>query len=276
MVAGSPCMCMRTSGTASRAQRSSMPASKRPAETSFTTSAPSASAAAATGALRVSTESGTATAARTARSTGRSRRSSSAASTVPAPGRVDSAPRSSMRAPAATMATAVAAARAGSRCVPPSEKESGVAFRMPTRAGRDRSRRPERVSRLREGTGGSTRGGGGVAQPSGGAAAEEADDLVDLSAVEHLALEEPLGDLVQRFEVAPDDHLGALVGVEHYAADLAVDLDRGGLGVVDALGEIAPEEDLFLLLAEGHGPELLAHAPLAHELARKVCGTLDI
>src|SRR5262249_58659411 len=126
-------------------------------------------------------------------------------------------------APAATMPAAVAAARVGSRCMPPSENESGVAFRMPTRAGRDRSRRPERVSRLREGTGRSDCGHGGVAQPSGTAAAEEADDLVDLSAVEHLALEEPLGDLVQRFEVAPDDHLGTLVGVEHDAADLAVD-----------------------------------------------------
>ena len=60
------------------------------------------------------------------------------------------------------------------------------------------------------------------------------------------------------------------------AAELVVDLDRGRLGVVGGLREVAAEEDLLFLLAEGHRTELLAHAPLADHLARELGRLLDV
>src|SRR5437660_6924530 len=250
-------MCIRTTGTRSRAQSGSIPGSPRPAETSFTTSAPASSAARATSAFVVSTESGTPTAMRTARSTGSRRRRSSASGTGVAPGRGDSAPRSRTPAPAATMAAAVAAAAPGSRWRPPSENESGVAFRMPTRTTRSSGTGPERVWS----TGPASPAG--AREPASGRRCSRAPeatvlapvlphDVVDLGAVEHLALEQRLGHLVEHLDVAPEKKLGALVGLHDDAPHLGVDLHRGGLGVVDALGEVAPEEDLLLLLAEGY------------------------
>src|SRR5213083_1376061 len=278
MVTGVPCMCMSTTGTPCSAQRGSSAGSKRPAETSFTTSAPSSSARRTIVALEVSTEIGTRTAARTARSTGRRRRRSSSAGTGGAPGRVDSAPTSSIAAPSATISAAAAAARPGSRWRPPSENESGVAFRMPTSATRSRTRGPERVRRTGGPLGPVGRSGrGGRRVPEATVLGPELpEDLVDLAAVDRLALEERLGHLVEHLEVAAQEELRALVGLEQDAAHLGVDLDGGLLGVVDLLREVAAQEDLLFLLAEGHGPELLAHAPLAHHLARQLGGALDV
>src|SRR5207253_3297078 len=134
---------------------------------------------------------------------------------------------------------------------------------MPTSATRSRTSGPERVRR----TGGPLEraglsGGGGRRAPEATVLSPElSEDLVEIGAVDRLALEERLGHLVEHLEVAAQEELGALVGLEQDAAHLGVDLDGGLLGVVDLLGEVAAEEDLFLLLAEGHGPELLAHAP---------------
>src|SRR5262245_33011716 len=253
MVAGVPCMCMRTIGTPAAAHEENMLASARPAETSFTTSAPSAIAASATAALVVSTESGTRTAFRTAFSTGSSRRSSSSTGTGTAPGRVDSAPRSSIPAPAATISAAAAAARPGWRWTPPSENESGVAFRTPTRTTRSSASGPERVRRA------PPLGGGGRRAPEATVLGPVLpEDLVDLAAVDRLALEESLRHLVEHLEVAAEEELRALVRLEQDAAHLGVDLDGRLLGVVDLLGEVATEEDLLLLLPEGHGAELVA------------------
>src|SRR5213594_230934 len=278
MVAGTPCMCMRTTGTPRSAHRGSSPGSRRPAETSFTTSAPSSSARRAIAALEVSTEIGTRTAARTARRTGRRRRRSSSAATGRAPGRVDSAPTSSIAAPSATISAAAAAARPGSRWRPPSENESGVAFRMPTSATRSRTRGPERVRRTGGPLGPVGRSGrGGRRVPEATVLGPELpEDLVDLGAVDRLALEEGLGHLVEHLEVAAQEELRALVGLEQEAAHLGVDLDGGLLGVVDLLREVAAEEDLLFLLAEGHRPELVAHTPLAHHLVRQLGGALDV
>src|SRR5438128_723217 len=281
MVAGTPCMCMRTTGTPRSAHGGSSAGAKRPAETSFTTSAPWSRARRAIAAFEVSTEVGTRTAVRTARSTGRSRRRSSSAGTGVAPGRVDSAPTSSMAAPWATISSAAAAARPGSRCRPGSEKESGVAFRMPTSAVRSRTRGPERVrsagGRSAAGRTGGLSGRGGRRVPEATVHASElAQDLVDLRAVDRLALEERLGHLVEHLEVAAQEELGALVGLEQDAAHLGVDMDGGLLRVVDLLREVAAEEDLLLLLAEGHRAELVAHAPLAHHLVRQLGGPLDV
>src|SRR2546422_860880 len=281
MVAGVPCMCIRTTGTPSRPHRGSMAASAIPAETSFTTSAPASSAARATSAFIVSTEIGTRTAARTAPSTGSRRRRSSPAGTGIAPGRVDSAPTSSMRAPVATISAAASAARAGSRWRPPSKNESGVAFRMPTSATQSSASGPERGWSTAPA---SPAGGRGPASGRGCSRAPEAtvlapvlpQDVVDLGAIENLALEQRLGHLVEHLDVAPEQQLGVLVGLHDDAPHLGVDLHRGRLGVVDALGEVAAEEDLLLLLAEGHGAELLAHAPLADHLVGELGGALEV
>src|SRR6266550_694898 len=168
MVTGVPCMCMSTTGTPCSAQRGSSAGSKRPAETSFTTSAPSSSARRTIVALEVSTEIGTRTAARTPR--GGMHRS-------PGDGR---------------------------------------------------------------GFGHGLSGGGGRRAPEATVLSPElAEDRVDLGAVDRLALEERLGHLVEHLEVAAQEELGALVGLEQDAAHLGVDLDGGLLGVVDLLREVA-------------------------------------
>ncbi len=64
-------------------------------------------------------------------STGMRRRNSSASEIRCEPGRVDSAPISSMSAPSSSNSTARAKARSGSEYFPPSEKESGVTFNTP-------------------------------------------------------------------------------------------------------------------------------------------------
>src|SRR5215470_12177002 len=284
MVVGVPCMCIRTTGTRAAAQRGRRAGSCRPALTSFTRSAPASRAAAATSAFMVSTAMGTRTAARTARSTGRSRRRSSAAATGAAPGRVDSAPTSRRAAPSATIRVAVRAARSGSRCSPPSENESGVALRIPMTATRVRGTAAERVAST--GVSGAGRAGAEAVPASGrgGRRVPEAtvlvsilpQDLVDLAPVDDLALEQRLGHLVEHLDVAAEEELRPLVRFEHDAAYLVVDLDGRGLGVLRALREIAPQEDLLLLLAEGDRTELLAHAPLAHHLPRQLGGALEV
>src|SRR6185369_15216833 len=107
-------------------------------------------------------------------------------------------------------------------------------------------------------------------------AAQGPQDLVDVGAVERLALEERLGDAMERGDVASEEQLRALVGVHQEPADLGVDLDGRGLRVIHPLGEVAAAEDLFVLLAEGHGTELLAHAPLADHLPGELGGPLDV
>ena len=63
--------------------------------------------------------------------TGITRSSSSSRETGSCPGRVDSPPTSIRSAPASTIRRAWATARSRLLCRPPSEKESGVTFKMP-------------------------------------------------------------------------------------------------------------------------------------------------
>src|SRR3989442_15388218 len=87
---------------------------------------------------------------------------------------------------------------------------------MPTSATRSRTSGPERVRR----TGGPLEraglsGGGGRRAPEATVLSPElAEDRVDLGAVDRLALEERLGHLVEHLEVAAQEELGALVGLE--------------------------------------------------------------
>src|SRR5581483_1735499 len=116
------------------------------------------------------------------------------------------------------------------------------------------------------------RDGGGLAA----LAVTGGDELVDLGAVEDLALEESLGDRVQDVEVGAQERAGAVVAVGHEAADLGVDLRSGALGVALGLVEVAAEEDVLVLRAEGHRPELVAHAPLADHLAGELARALEV
>src|SRR5437016_8377573 len=145
MVRGSPSMCMSTTPAPDAATTPAIRGSARMAETSLTMTAPAWRAASATPAFIVSTETGTPAFPASASMTGTTRASSSASATGSAPGRVDSPPTSIRSTPSATISIPRATAAPGSENRPPSEKESGVTFRMPitcvrSRTGRARSR----------------------------------------------------------------------------------------------------------------------------------------
>src|SRR5215510_1731838 len=59
-------------------------------------------------------------------------------------------------------------------------------------------------------------------------------------------------------------------------SDLGIDLYGGVLRVVHLLGKISTEKYLFFFLTEGHGPELLAHAPLTNHPTRQIGGLFDV
>src|SRR5829696_771756 len=69
------------------------------------------------------------------RTTGRTRRTSSSSLTGSEPGRVDSPPTSTIRAPSSSIVSACTTAASTPKNSPPSEKESGVTLRMPIRIG---------------------------------------------------------------------------------------------------------------------------------------------
>ncbi len=112
-----------------------MARSPRRALTSLMIWAPASSAAAATSAFCVSMLMGTVVSAASSLMTGMTRRSSSSADTGSLPGRVLSPPTSMTSAPSAHMARPCSTASVRARKLPPSEKESGVTFRMPMTSG---------------------------------------------------------------------------------------------------------------------------------------------
>ena len=158
---------------------------------------------------------------------------------------------------------------------PPSEKESGVTFRIAHDRG---SPVAEATRGPRAGSGSSLRLRPRRHPPTFSPLPPPQARMivVDVGAVEALALEERLRHLVQDLEVVLQQALRALVRLEDDAADLVVDLERGALGVVGGLREVAAEEDLLFLLAEGQRAELLAHAPLADHLAGELGRALDV
>src|SRR5262249_9586326 len=103
------------------------------------------------------------------------------------------------------------------------------------------------------------------------------EDGLDLLGVERLALDERVGERVELLAAERQELADLAVLLLDDPADLLVDLDRGLLGVVLlARAVVAAEEDLLFLLAVRERPELLAHAPLAHHLARDVRRLLDV
>ena len=138
MVRGSPCMCIRHTGTPSSLAACKAP-SARSAFTSLINPAPAATAARITPGLLVSMEIGAAKRALIASITGTTRSISSCSPTARAPGRVDSPPISSISAPSASICSACRKAPSRRSNRPPSEKESGVTFRMPITRGAEKS-----------------------------------------------------------------------------------------------------------------------------------------
>ena len=142
-------MCITTTPQLWAAQTPAISGSASSPLTSLTMSAPATSAASATAALHVSMEISPSHSARNAAITGTVRAVSSAAATGSAPGRVDSPPMSISSAPSAIIWRAWRSALAMSKCVPPSENESGVTFKIPiTRARCVRSSSPRRVFQI--------------------------------------------------------------------------------------------------------------------------------
>src|SRR6185369_5226591 len=125
-------MCMTISGTSGIFRISGSNVSP---DTSLTMFAPTAIAARATFALRVSMEIVTSLRRRMSSITGTTRAISSSIETGAAPGRVDSPPTSMIVAPSSIICSAACSAFVWSKWTPPSEKESGVTFRMPMTAG---------------------------------------------------------------------------------------------------------------------------------------------
>src|SRR6266576_871067 len=146
MVSGVPRMCMRLTPTPASATTGVSSGSNASPATSFTTAAPAAMAARATGALRVSTEIGPSRRRASCSITGTTRAISSSTVTGTAPGRVDSPPTSSSSQPSAMSRSAWAMARSTATNRPPSENESGVTLMMPTMTGWSSARRWPAIS----------------------------------------------------------------------------------------------------------------------------------
>ena len=97
-----------------------------------------------------------------------------------------------------------------------------------------------------------------------------------LIGVEHFAREQRVGDVEQLLLVLGQQLGRAAVGVHDEALDLGVDLERRVFAVVLVLRDLAAEEDLLFLLAEGERAHGVAHAPLADHPARQVGGALEV
>src|SRR5438034_8270302 len=103
-----------------------------------------------------------------------------------------------------------------------------------------------------------------------------AQDARDLLGVQRLALEQGARERVQLLDVFLEDLPRARRAFEHDALDLAVDGEGGLLAGILRARDLATEEDVLLVLAEGERAQLLGHAPLAHHLARHLGRLLEV
>ena len=83
-----------------------------------------------------------------------------------------------------------------------------------------------------------------------------AQDAGDLLTVEGLPLEQGARQRVQLLDVVLEDLLGTARGLQDDPLDLRVDDEGGVFAVVFRPSDLAAEEDVLLVLAEGQGPEL--------------------
>ena len=130
-------MCIKHTGTPVSLAALNAPGSCN-ARTSLMSPAPAFTASRITSALLVSIEITHCAFFATASITGMVLSSSSCSETSGAPGRVDSPPMSINLAPSSIMRSAWSKACFTSACLPPSEKESGVTFKIPITCGCDK------------------------------------------------------------------------------------------------------------------------------------------
>src|SRR5882762_6361585 len=103
-----------------------------------------------------------------------------------------------------------------------------------------------------------------------------AEDPRDLLGVQRLALEQRAGERVQLLDVLLEDLPRAGGALDDDPLDLAVDGERGLLAVVLGARDLATEEDVLLVLAEGERAELVGHTPLADHLAGHLRRLLEV
>src|ERR687895_934764 len=90
--------------------------------------------------------------------------------------------------------------------------------------------------------------------------------LLEVLLLDGLPLDQGRGDLVELGPLGLEDVQGVVVGLVDQPPDLAVDLEGHLIRVVRLGAEVAAQEHLALLLAEGKGPELVGHAVLGDHL----------
>ena len=102
------------------------------------------------------------------------------------------------------------------------------------------------------------------------------EKVANLIGVERFSGEQPIGEIHQLLLVLEQDVLRARVVIGHEALDFLIDPERRVFAVVLVLRDLAAEEDLLLLLAEGERAHRVAHAPLAHHAARHLGRALEV
>src|SRR5712691_5406631 len=77
------------------------------------------------------------------------------------------------------------------------------------------------------------------------------DDHLDLLSIQHFALDQRERNSDQHIPVGRQEFLGGVVTPFDQFLNFFVDLDRGGLAVIAMLRNLAAQEDLLFLFAEG-------------------------
>src|SRR5215216_129233 len=101
------------------------------------------------------------------------------------------------------------------------------------------------------------------------------DNPSNLNSIQRLALQQALSQTNHRLAILFDDFLRAVILRGDDLLHLFIDLDRGVFREITMLRNLASEEDLLFLLAEGQRTHV-RHAIFANHRARELSRTLDI
>lgn len=93
------------------------------------------------------------------------------------------------------------------------------------------------------------------------------DQLVDILAGNGFTLKQRAGDGMQQIDIVAEQLVATLPRSFYELLDLGIHYASGFLAVVAGMTPVAAEEDLIVLLADGHGTNHIAHAPFADHLA---------
>src|SRR5438067_12711480 len=104
---------------------------------------------------------------------------------------------------------------------------------------------------------------------------QSCNDASDLHAIKRFVFEQNLSQADHRVAVLFDDSSRALVLFSDDLAHFRVDANRSLFGIVAVLRDLAAEEDLLLLLAEGQRPEF-GHAVFTNHRPRQLGCFLDV